>query len=90
MDKELLYEKIWESLIALRNRDTLFDVSSEVKEQRTNICKGCENYNLDSNSCSLNLASVDSMTRFMIEKCPVDKWDIDKSSWAEKLDSILS
>lgn len=90
MEKQELYEKIWESLFALRGCDTLFDVSSESKEQRIHICRDCENYNPENSSCTLNLGSINHITRSVMEKCPVDKWTYDKTSFTETLDSILT
>jgi len=72
--------------------ESLF-VSSEVKQERLAICRGCEYYDPGQNRCKECGCFLDQKASYAIDSCPVHKWDesdIDwtKSKFSEILESI--
>ena len=73
---------------ALQN-EALF-VSSEVKQERLTICRGCDRYDPGQNRCRECGCFLDQKASYAIDSCPLHKWDESDIDWTkDKFNEIL-
>jgi hypothetical protein len=73
---------------ALQN-EALF-VSSEVKQERLAICRGCDRFDPGQNRCKECGCFLDQKASYAIDSCPLHKWDESDVDWTkDKFNEIL-
>jgi hypothetical protein len=66
-------------------------VSSEVKQQRLDVCKQCEYYDTSQVRCKHCGCFLDHKTNFALDSCPIDKWTVSDTDWLnEKFDEVVN
>lgn len=66
-------------------------VSAEVKEQRMEICRGCDQYDPEQIRCINCGCMLEYKTGFALDSCPLGKWEESKDDWMNgKFDELLS
>jgi len=81
---EQLKEYSYELIKAFIKQDYTYQASSEVFQERFDICKQCEHFDaekLKCRECGCNL--ITKMTD-SLEFCPLEKWDMDKTGFMNK------
>lgn len=81
---EQIKEYFFELLKAFIHQDYTYQASSEVFQERFDICKSCQYFDpekLKCIECGCNL--ITKMTD-SLESCPIDKWSIDKEGFMKK------
>lgn len=81
---EQLKEYCIEFLKSFLKQDYTYKVSSEVFQERFDLCKSCDHFNGESIKCvecgcSLLTKMVDSL-----ESCPIEKWSVDMDGLMKK------
>ena len=58
-------------------------VSEEVVNARMKICRECDKYDRENIRCYECGCMLEQKTKFALDSCPLEKWDVDDSSWMD-------
>lgn len=73
---------------ALRS-EALF-VSPKVQEERMSVCRSCEFYDEKEIRCTQCGCWLEAKTKFSLDSCPLQKWDISREDWVNtNFDKLL-
>ena len=65
------------------------EVSEEVKNQRLEICRGCDKYDPDQVRCIECGCFLESKAGFALNSCPIGKWEESNKDWMERFDDVI-
>ena len=84
-----LSQYTWELLKYINDNPgkSLF-VSDDVFDQRIEICRECPKFVKDNFMCLECGCPLQQKARMILDACPLEKWDIDKSDWDTRFDRI--
>ena len=63
-------------------------VSDSVFDQRIEICRECEAFDVRKFQCNECGCPLSQKARMILDACPLDKWDIDDSDWETRFNDI--
>ena len=63
-------------------------VSDSVFDQRIEICRECEAFDVRKFQCNECGCPLQQKARMILDACPLDKWDIDDSDWETRFNDI--
>lgn len=65
-------------------------VSPEIKEQRMEICKKCDQYDAEQVRCIHCGCMLEYKTGFALDSCPLEKWKESDEAWMNgKFDQLM-
>lgn len=65
-------------------------VSDEVKNQRLEICRSCDKYDVEQIRCKECGCFLEPKTGFSLDSCPLGKWKESKTDWMnEKFNNLI-
>ena len=71
-----------------RNHQKVLSVSTDVEEQRKELCMNCEYFDKEKEICKQCGCFVPQKVKNIFELCPVDKWGKDKEGWLANFDQL--
>lgn len=90
LQKENLSEFSFE-LIKQALQTEALHVSDKVKNQRLEICGGCEEYHPITKTCLQCGCFLEHKTSFALDTCPLKKWAESKEDWVnEGFDNLVT
>lgn len=85
---ELFSEQIkdycFQFLSSFINQNYTYTASSEVFQERFDICKPCEYFNSEKLKCLECGCNLITKMSDSLESCPIDKWGIDREGFMSK------
>lgn len=65
-------------------------VSNDVYSERLDICKSCEKYDEKETKCFECGCYLPIKARFILDDCPLNKWDMKEEDWEEAFQKIIT
>ena len=71
-------------------RGEALTVSEEIKNQRLEICRGCDEYDAEQVRCMNCGCMLEYKTNFALDSCPLEKWKESNDAWMNgKFDELV-
>lgn len=64
-------------------------VSDEIYNKRMGICKSCPKFDEKQNRCTECGCFLPIKAKFILDDCPLDKWQMNEDEWEQTFKNIL-